>query len=174
MALKSCKICKKMFNASGSTIYCSNDCKEQGKKNSRKAWENRTGYKEKKNEWIRNYRAKKTEEMDDIREQNRQAVKEAREQWAAEMRASREAERQAKIAAGDLNALMDEAQRTRNHIEYWRLYKLTELERVEAWIEQGFKPYTVIVNDIDIHHDDFEQLAAESVNELGYIHTVRK
>ncbi len=62
--IKQCEICGKEFTAkAGNVKYCSPECKEEGKQQRRKKWEERTDYKEKQRQIMKVYRKNMTNEQ---------------------------------------------------------------------------------------------------------------
>lgn len=161
-----CSLCGKKFTAkAGNVKYCSPECKEEGKQQRRKEWEERTDYKEKQRQIMKVYRGKVTEE-------ERQAAIKVREQQTLERQ--KEAERQSKerqaelrkkAAAGDVFARMNLAELSSE--EYWEAYKQYEIEYAANWGRES----TRTVNDISVHDPCFGRKVVEAIKELGIIRT---
>ena len=161
-----CSLCGKKFTAkAGNVKYCSPECKEEGKQQRRKEWEERTDYKEKQRQIMKVYRGKVTEE-------ERQAAKKIKEQQTLERQEEderqskeRQAELRKKAAAGDPFARMNLAEP--NSKEYWEAYKQYEIEYAASWGRES----TRTVNDISVHDPCFGRKVVEAIKELGIIRT---
>ena len=161
-----CSICGKEFaTQAGNVKYCSPECKEEGKQQRRKEWEERTDYKEKQRQIMKAYRGK-------VAEEERQAAIKIKEQQAIERQ--KEAERQSKeqqaelrkkAAAGDPFARMYLAEP--NSKEYWEAYKQYEIEYAASWGRES----TRTVNDISVQDPCFSHKVVEAIKELGIIVT---
>ena len=161
-----CSICGKEFTTqAGNVKYCSPECREEGKQQRRKEWEDKTDYKEKQRQAMQIYRGKITEE-------ERQAAIKIKEQQAIERQqedARRRSEQQAllreKAATGDAFSRMRIAEP--NSKEYWEAYKQYEIEYAASWGKES----TRTVNDISVHDPCFGSKVVQAIKDLGIIRT---
>lgn len=157
--IKKCLICGKDFEARTNKLYCSAACQKKGNAQTRKAWEAKTGYNEKR-------RSQASE---------RKRIEEAKLQEGYEQRSLdrerrheeiRKANRQAlldRASKGEPSALMQLARENGDHFTYWHNYKLDAITASES--EGRFS--TQEVNGISVYDPDFEELVISSINESG-------
>lgn len=149
---KTCAMCGKTFTPKASNQkYCSTECTYNGRRASRKQWEVKSGYAERKRQEMRNYRAGITEaeRIGQVAEQ-----KKAREDlWKriAEQIKEEEAELKKRAKAGDPLARMEYYHR--NTIEYWEAYRDYEYEFAEQFDQVPVGE----VNGIPLYDPDFAQ-----------------
>lgn len=161
MADKSCPICGKTFIASGRAKYCSPVCAKEGEKQARKAWIERTDYRDKQRQQAHDNRHKKAEANRGIIE-NLNKKKTAEQKRQDTIRRKKELkELEAAAIAGDIDAQMDLAKQNGDLETYYTLYKEKIIAR-----DREFNIYPgKLVNlygHIDVYRPDFvEAVLAE-------------
>lgn len=167
---KTCKICGRPFitlNAHGK--YCSEACREAGRQRTRKAWESRTGYLEKKRIQERQRRARLAEEE---QQESIARGKQRSEDFARELeeRQARElAELRKAAAAGDYDAQMVLA-KSGGEIDwraYWKAYKAADIDFARQWNKDS----TRTVNGISVYDPHFEDKVMDAIQQQGVIIT---
>ena len=157
--IKKCLICGKKFEARSNKLYCSAACQKKGNAKTRKAWETKTGYNEKRrssaSERKRLEEAKLQEEYEQRsldRERRHEEISKAIRQDLLD-RASR----------GEPAALMQLARERGDRFSYWHNYKLDAITMSES---QG-RYSTQEVNGVSVYDPDFEELVISSIDESG-------
>ena len=153
--LKKCPVCGKEFEAKGNIKFCSDACKIKGKAAARKAWEQKTGYKDSERFKRREQRQqKRTAENEKIRKESAERI--ARQE--KEAKAAEEEEKKELLslaAAGDPIARMEIALETGGKLsaDYWSAFKEYEIAQAES---SGLKKITV-VNGIAVTDPEFTE-----------------
>lgn len=160
MAIKTCPICKKQFNALANAKYCSDICREKGNEQTRTAWEKKAGYREAQRKKRAEFRERKRMEEEKIRQDR---IVEMEKAHAERLKAERE-ELLRKADAGDYDALMKLAHERGDMIEYYRLYALQEISKKE----EDESDLLTLVNGISIYDPDFAVKVLDSIEYLGY------
>lgn len=160
--IKICPICKKEFTAGkGNIKYCSPDCRTIAEYTRHRDWIERTNYKSKMREDMRQRRAK---EAQDHREHLQQQYEERQKQIQKEKERQLQ-ELQERAAAGDYSALMKLAEKDGDRIAYYKYYALCDIEREET--DFGRKS-TRTINGISVYDPDFAELVVKSIDETGH------
>lgn len=151
-----CTICGNTFySESGNAKFCSDECRLEGSKIARRAWEERTGYKDKQRELMREKRKK--ERIDNIK-QNKIDLTE-RKKERSESESKRIEQLQNAAAAGDPLSRMMLAKRYSK--EFWDAYRDYEIQNMKC--QKKIKDVTV--NDISVYDDDFVTRVVASIEE---------
>ena len=169
MIKKICPICGQEFTAKNNNIrYCSDSCAAEGARLARKAWEQRTGYKEAQRERMRAYRAGQSVEKAAQRAAEERRQRKERAKRLKQLAAERQQDLHAQAAAGDPHARMMLSNRLQ--AEYWQAFKDYELQLAEA----AGEPSRRTVNGISIYTDQFETEVIRSIKERNIIITELK
>lgn len=169
MIKKICPICGQEFTAKNNNIrYCSDSCAAEGARLARKAWEQRTGYKEAQRERMRAYRAGQSVEKAAQRAAEERRQRKERAEKLKRLAAERQQDLHAQAAAGDPHARMMLSNRLQ--AEYWQAFKDYELQLAEA----AGEPSRRTVNGISIYTDQFETEVIRSIKERNIIITELK
>ncbi len=159
MIEKVCPVCGSIFTPAYISVkYCSEECRRIGTENARKAWEDRSGYREKQRRYMRQIREERSEEI--RRAVSIRKTNEAEE--AAQRLQRRQQQRQRlekKAAAGDPLSIMILTKEAGNWPEYWKAYKAYEIQLAK---ERG-EDCSAKVNGIPITDPDFEVLVIYSI-----------
>ena len=166
--IKICTICGREFSTHvNSAKFCSDACRAAGKKQTREAWERKTGFKEKQRKTMQEYRKKLYAENTE-----RKSVKnESFLQELEELRKQREAERlsdlKRKAKKGDKLACMMIALKQHGlfSMEYWQAYADYEKELAESCGRYA----SSFVNDISVNDEEFALKVVVTLQELGHI-----
>lgn len=161
-----CTVCNQSFEAKHSNNkYCSDECRNQGRKNRRKNWETETNYNEKQriNKMVQRQQKKElqtTEDLERIRLKNaeiKQRTDKRNEQRTNELKK--------KAKNGDPAARMRLAKP--NSKEYWEAFRQYEIDQ-----SKSFKNRTIRkVNDVSIFDEDFAEKVIKSIEVEGKIHS---
>lgn len=164
MIKRICPICGQEFTTNRSnTKYCSDRCKAEGAKLTRKKWEAKTDYKEKQRQRMQAYRSEQAEEQARLRAAEAQRLRAER---AAEFKKHKTALRRqlkAKASAGDPLARMQLSNPLQ--LEYWQAYKDYELQ----YANQSGQPSTRTVNGVSIYDTHFPEEVVQAIKEAGII-----
>ena len=164
-----CVICGATFTPKAANAkYCSEHCRQRGKYQKRREWEQKSGYIDRQREKMRQYR-------DDLTEEERQqaekaAARKARSEKARETRRKNKElqELTARAEQGDALARLDLAARNGNtSFGYWEAFKDYHLQEAEKRGRQS----GIMVNGIDINDPDFALSVTITIGELGRIST---
>lgn len=164
-----CKVCGRPFLAHNNGKYCSETCKIEGKRRIRKAWEERTGYIEKKRIQARESRKKAAEEL----QRSSFARGKQRQQRFDRDLEEREAEKLSKLrkaaAAGDPDARMELATIGEEIVwpSYWSAYRDSEIEYAKNSGRSGER----IVNGVPVSDPDFVEKVLAAIEDQGVIFT---
>lgn len=160
-----CTICNQSFESKHSNNkYCSDECRNQGRKNRRKNWETETNYKEKQriNKTVQRQKKKEVrtaEELERIR------LKKAEiKQRTDKQRDQRNNELEIKAKNGDPEARMSLAKP--NSKEYWEAYQESEIDYYNKWNTKSIS----VINEISVFDDDFVAKVLESIEVEGRIY----
>lgn len=155
--IKQCKICGKDFDAKGSGVYCSEECRRAGSRQVRKAWEESSDYHMKKRLYVQKVRQREKEEKERARREERSIAEER-------SRAARQVIIDA-AKVGDPTANMLLRASNKYDPEYWRYYQIIEISRSESDSEDRVRH----VNGISVLEDDFVALVLNSIEAVGLI-----
>lgn len=164
MAEKSCPICGKSFNTELSQKYCSSICTKEGQKRIRKEWEERTGYKEKKRQWTKEYRAKQKEVTQRIIEKEDEERAEARKRQDEIMMQEGQAELEAAAANGDIDAQMELALEQDDMRTYYTLYRESIMKNDDEFNVKDRHGRHIIAG-VDVYDPDFIEKAIARENQ---------
>lgn len=152
--IKYCTICGAEFTAHiGNAKFCSDSCRKEGTKQRRKAWEEKTGFKDKHRKQMQEKRKEKAaavrEEMDLRKVFENKELMEQREA----QRQERLADLKKRAKKGDSLARMSLAlyENGLYSVEYWQAYADYEIEIAESF---GVKS-SCFVNDISVYDEEF-------------------
>ena len=159
---KKCLVCGKEFTPSKPNAkWCSAACRKVGQRQTRKVWEHRTGYSEKKKLEARERRAMAAAVRLEKETEAREVVEERFRIHAEQMREKLER----KAAAGDPASVMMIEKENGYTSEYWKAYQKREIE----FSELSGRTSTRTVNGISVYEDDFPDRVLESIKETGHI-----
>ena len=165
-----CPICGQSFTpAAAGSRYCSEPCRQEGRRLARKAWEERTGYREKQRAAAQEYRERKAAaaaleaEAAAIRDEHNRRRRQARQ--AAKGQESLEAQ----ARQGDLFAKLQLQKRAGGNATeaYWAAFQAVELAQEAA--NPGHN--VCLVNGIAIGDPDFALKVVMTIEETGQIAT---
>lgn len=160
MIEKICVICGNRFVAgSQNSKYCCSECRAEGAKLTRRAWEDKTGYKEKQKLLMREKRGKQRKE--DI--EQKQKEKEERKRLNTERNNNRAKQIKMDAAAGDPIARMLMVDKYSK--DYWIAFQDYELQMEKEYKRKSSKT----VNGISIYDDDFADNVILSIRNIGKI-----
>lgn len=158
MADKRCPICGKSFNTPLTKKYCSSECTKEGQRRTRKDWEERTGYKEKKRQWTKDYRTKQREVNQGIieKEDKKRAAAQKRQDAIRRKKAQKELE--AAAANGDIDAQMDLALDRDDMRTYYTLYRESIIKNDDEFnVKNRYGRH--IIAGADVYDPDFVEKA---------------
>jgi len=165
-----CPVCGKEFEGKGRKRFCSPVCQMKGSRQTRKEWEQKTGYLEKLRESRRIQRAEESEAKRNEAEKARKKHHRAEKQRDRRAETREQKARQKRAEKGDYYALMDIAQEDGDMLSYWKYYKLEEL----AFCKSMGKDSTRKVNGIPVQDEDFEIKVIETIKRFGEIQATVK
>ena len=165
-----CTVCGRKFNAKiGTSKYCSDACRAEGRRRTRADWKDRTNYNQRHREAMALYRANTTAEVERERKKKEAAHKRYLKAKARKAREAAEKELIDRASSGDNMAQMDIAQQNGDDAAYWEAFKNYELQTAE---EIGYKGELMrVVNNIPIDDPDFVSNVIESIEQEGHIST---
>lgn len=151
---KMCEICGREFKANANNAKYCRYCKGIAAKLTRRKWEQKTNFREKKNQKQNEQRAaartqRELEQAQDSTDRERERAKRF-----AEYEKNRRAELEQQAANGDKWAAAELAMMNKDFLTYWRLR--AEMEQDEA--ARTGKFYNCTVGGISLYEPDFVQL----------------
>ena len=165
-----CKTCGKLFiTANSNGKYCSVACREEGRRKTRKEWEERTNYLEKKRLQAQAYREELAENRRraNIASANRRNAEYMAR--AADLEAKARADLEVAAAAGDYDAQMELAisGEVIDWRAYWKAYKAAEIAYAKEWNRDS----TRTVNGVSVYEEHFEDKVMDAIQKQGRIVT---
>lgn len=158
MAQKQCSICGNSFESLHGSKYCSPECSKEGQRRTRKEWEERSGYLEKKRQWTKDYRSNQAEVNKGIIEKvdKKRAAAQKRQDTIRRKKAQKRLEEAA--ANGDIDAQMDLALDRDDMRTYYTLYRESIIKNDDEFnVKNRYGRH--IIAGADVYDPDFVEKA---------------
>ena len=162
-----CQLCGKNFTTDAPNRKYCEECRDTGAKKSRKEWEIKNNYREKQMLSARKRRSEARKKQAQIIDSYQKLEEKKRLAEHNKLLKENENEFKKRVENGDALANITMLLKHGRSLEYWKYYKLYELQYAER---RGVVSQRT-VNGISVNEPDFEEKVMNSITMYGYVYT---